>query len=200
MGLLYVVSTCSAHCRFCYREELIARKEVERQDGTVEKKGIAKIPDVVAYMRAHNAAVAANGGVHPENGTREAARDVAVRRRPDGAPNSKLAAWFTALAEAGAEAIRVGTKELAFHPDRFDDAFLSMLDNFHDAYSRSRPQADDPLQPSRRGARQDARRRLRRRRVGRLRVASEHAPSDGCGRVPGLDQRRKSVADHRRSQ
>ena len=26
MGLLYVISTCSAHCRFCYREELIARK------------------------------------------------------------------------------------------------------------------------------------------------------------------------------
>ena len=27
MGLLYVVSTCSAHCRFCYREELIAQNE-----------------------------------------------------------------------------------------------------------------------------------------------------------------------------
>jgi L-lysine 2,3-aminomutase len=38
MGLLYVVSTCSAHCRFCYREELIAQKEVERQDGTVARK------------------------------------------------------------------------------------------------------------------------------------------------------------------
>ena len=35
MGLMYVVSTCSAHCRFCYREELIARKEVERHDGSV---------------------------------------------------------------------------------------------------------------------------------------------------------------------
>ena len=43
MGLLYVTSTCSAHCRFCYREELIGRKEVERQDGTVAKKGVAKI-------------------------------------------------------------------------------------------------------------------------------------------------------------
>ena len=38
MGLMYVVSTCSAHCRFCYREELIARKEIERQDGTVPRK------------------------------------------------------------------------------------------------------------------------------------------------------------------
>ncbi|NNK33385.1 MAG: hypothetical protein HKP02_09695, partial [Xanthomonadales bacterium] len=26
MGLLYAVSTCSAHCRFCYREELISQK------------------------------------------------------------------------------------------------------------------------------------------------------------------------------
>jgi L-lysine 2,3-aminomutase len=42
MGLLYVVSTCSAHCRFCYREELISQKEVERQDGTVAKKGWRK--------------------------------------------------------------------------------------------------------------------------------------------------------------
>ena len=34
MGLMYVVSTCSAHCRFCYREELIGRKDIERADGT----------------------------------------------------------------------------------------------------------------------------------------------------------------------
>ena len=134
MGLLYVVSTCSAHCRFCYREELIARKEIKRQDGTVEKKGIAKIPEVVAYMRAHNAAVAANGGVHPESG-REKLREMLLSGGdPMVLPNSKLAAWFTALAEAGAETIRLGTKELAFHPDRFDEAFLAMLDRFHDTY------------------------------------------------------------------
>ena len=33
IGLIYVASTCSAHCRFCYREELIARKDVARPDG-----------------------------------------------------------------------------------------------------------------------------------------------------------------------
>ncbi len=27
LGLIYVASTCSAHCRFCYREELIAKKK-----------------------------------------------------------------------------------------------------------------------------------------------------------------------------
>ncbi|HRJ51041.1 MAG TPA: hypothetical protein PKU91_10925, partial [Phycisphaerales bacterium] len=62
MGLLYAVSTCSAHCRFCYREELIARKEIERKDGTVAKKGLAEIPDVTEYIRDFNAKVAANGG------------------------------------------------------------------------------------------------------------------------------------------
>lgn len=134
MGLLYVVSTCSAHCRFCYREELIARKDIERQDGTVEKKGIAKIPDVVGYVRAHNTAVAANGGVHPETG-REKLREMLLSGGdPMVLPNTKLAAWFTALAEAGVEAIRLGTKELAFHPDRFDDTFLDMLDRFHQTY------------------------------------------------------------------
>ena len=134
MGLLYVVSTCSAHCRFCYREELIARKDVERQDGTVEKKGIAKIPEVVAYVRAHNAAVAANGGVHPDSGRTKLREMLLSGGDPMVLPNSKLAAWFTALAEAGVEAIRLGTKELAFHPDRFDDAFLDMLDRFHQTY------------------------------------------------------------------
>ena len=75
MGLLYVVSTCSAHCRFCYREELIARKEVERHDGTVAKKGLARIPDITAYIREHNRLVEANGGIHPETG-REKLREI----------------------------------------------------------------------------------------------------------------------------
>ena len=61
MGLLYVVSTCSAHCRFCYREELIARKEITRQDGTVAKKGMATIPEVTEFIKRFNSEVAANG-------------------------------------------------------------------------------------------------------------------------------------------
>ena len=75
MGLLYVVSTCSAHCRFCYREELISQKEIERQDGTVAKKGLAQIKEVTDYIKAHNEIVAANGGRHPETG-REKLREI----------------------------------------------------------------------------------------------------------------------------
>ena len=134
MALLYVISTCSAHCRFCYREELIARKDIERADGTVKKKGLAQLKDVTDYMRAHNAAVEANGGQHPETGRPKLREVLLSGGDPMVLPNSKLAGWFTALAEAGAEVIRVGTKELAFHPDRFDDAFMAMLDRFHEVY------------------------------------------------------------------
>ena len=134
LALLYVISTCSAHCRFCYREDLIARKEIEHADGTVKKKGLARVKEVTDYIRAHNAAVDANGGKHPETGRPKLREILLSGGDPMVLPNSKLAAWFTALAEAGAEVIRVGTKELAFHPDRFDDAFLSMLDLFHEVY------------------------------------------------------------------
>ena len=134
MGLMYVVSTCSAHCRFCYREELIGRKEIERQDGSSAKKGMAQIPDIVAYIHQHNAAVADNGGRHPETG-REKLREILLSGGdPMVLPNAKIAAWLGALAEAGIESIRIGTKELAFFPNRFDDTFLAMLDNFHATY------------------------------------------------------------------
>lgn len=134
MGLMYVISTCSAHCRFCYREELIARKEIQRQDGTVAKKGLAQIPEIIPYIRAHNEAVEANGGIHPESG-REKLREILLSGGdPMVLSNSKIAAWLAALAEAGIESIRIGTKEMAFFPQRFDDAFLGMLDRFHETY------------------------------------------------------------------
>lgn len=134
MGLMYVISTCSAHCRFCYREELIARKEIKRQDGTVAKKGLAQIPEVIPYIRSHNELVACNGGVHPESG-REKLREILMSGGdPMVLANSKIAAWLAALAEAGIESIRIGTKEMAFYPNRFDDAFLIMLDRFHETY------------------------------------------------------------------
>jgi L-lysine 2,3-aminomutase len=134
MGLLYVTSTCSAHCRFCYREELISRKEVERQDGTVAKKGLAKIKDITDYIRSFNKLVEDNGGRHPESG-RERLREVLLSGGdPMVLPNRKLAEWLSALGEAGVASIRIGTKEMAFYPDRFDDTFLAMLDGFHEAY------------------------------------------------------------------
>lgn len=134
MGLMYVISTCSAHCRFCYREELIARKEIARKDGTVAKKGLAQIPEVTDYIRQFNAAVAANGGRHPDSG-REKLREILMSGGdPMVLANSKIAAWLAALSECGIESIRIGTKEMAFYPKRFDQTFLDMLDAFHENY------------------------------------------------------------------
>ena len=49
-------------------------------------------------------------------------------------PNRKIGQWMAALAECGVESIRLGTKEMSFHPKRFDEAFLAMIDNFHETY------------------------------------------------------------------
>lgn len=134
LGLIYVASTCSAHCRFCYREELIAKKEVERPDGTVAPKGLAQIADIVDYIKEHNRLVTENGGRHPESG-REKLREILMSGGdPMVLGNKNIAAWLAALAEAGIENIRIGTKELGFYPDRFDETFFDMMDKFHDAY------------------------------------------------------------------
>lgn len=138
LGLIYVALTCSAHCRFCYREELIAKKDVVRPDGTVAPKGLAQIGDIVAYVDQHNQAVAKNGGRHPRSG-REKLREILMSGGdPMVLANKNIAAWWSALADAGIDSIRIGTKELAFYPDRFDDTFFDMLDKFHAAYPGTR--------------------------------------------------------------
>lgn len=134
LGLIYVASTCSAHCRFCYREELIAGKEVQHRDGRLARKGLAQIGEIAGYIEQHNRLVAANGGRHPKTG-REALREILMSGGdPMVLSNKKLGAWLSALAEAGIDSIRIGTKELAFFPNRFDHAFFDMLDRFHDIY------------------------------------------------------------------
>lgn len=138
LGLIYVALTCSAHCRFCYREELIAKKDVERPDGTIAPKGLAQIGDIVAYTQKHNAEVAQNGGRHAVTG-REKLREILMSGGdPMVLANRNLAAWWSALSDAGIESIRIGTKELAFYPERFDDTFFDMLDKFHAAYPGTR--------------------------------------------------------------
>ena len=137
LGLIYVASTCSAHCRFCYREELIAKKEITREDGSVEAKGLANLKDITDYILEHNRLVDQNGGRHPET-NRERLREILMSGGdPMVLGNKNIAQWLAALSEAGIENIRIGTKELAFYPERFDETFFSMLDNFHEAYPQT---------------------------------------------------------------
>lgn len=137
LGLIYVASTCSAHCRFCYREELIAKKEVERPDGAMAPKGLAKIEEVCAYVQQHNQIVAKNGGVHPETGRNKLREILMSGGDPMVLSNKIIANWWASLSDAGIENIRLGTKEFAFFPDRFDDPFFEMLDQFHENYPRT---------------------------------------------------------------
>jgi len=134
LGLIYVTNTCSAHCRFCYREELIAKKEILREDGTVASKGLVDLPELVNYISDHNKIVADNGGVHPESG-REKLREILMSGGdPMVLPNNKLAEYLSAFAETGIDSVRIGTKELAFYPDRFDTTFFDMVDAWHETY------------------------------------------------------------------
>jgi L-lysine 2,3-aminomutase len=138
LGLIYVASTCSAHCRFCYREELIAGKDVERPDGTVAPKGLAVISEISNYVKEHNQIVADNDGRHPVTG-REKLREILMSGGdPMVLGNKNIAQWLSAMAEVGIESIRIGTKELAFYPDRFDSTFFDMLDSFHEFYPETK--------------------------------------------------------------
>ena len=137
IGLIYVASTCSAHCRFCYREELIAKKDVARPDGAMAPKGLAKVDEVCAYVVEHNRAVAENGGLHPESGKEKLREILMSGGDPMVLSNKIIGNWWASLSEAGIENIRLGTKELAFFPDRFDDAFFDMLDRFHENYPQT---------------------------------------------------------------
>ncbi len=70
-----------------------------------------------------------SGAVRYRAGPKIPAASLAVSRSAD-----NLTVWLAALAEAGIESIRLGTKEMAFYPKRFDDTFLAMMDRFHQAY------------------------------------------------------------------
>lgn len=134
IGLIYVASTCSAHCRFCYREELIARKDVARPDGALAPKGLARVEEICQYIVEHNRQVADNGGVHPETGRPRLREILMSGGDPMVLSNKIIGKWWASLSEAGIENIRLGTKELAFYPARFDSAFFAMLDQFHENY------------------------------------------------------------------
>jgi ferredoxin len=49
-------------------------------------------------------------------------------------PNATLARYLVLMAESGIRTVRLGSKEMAFNPSRFDDALFSTFDLFHQNY------------------------------------------------------------------
>ncbi len=125
MVLIYSAGTCSSHCRYCYRLDLFSKKT---------GKEMANIDEVSNYIKTHNQNVASdpNSDLFPVKEALLSGGDAMVL------PNKRLARFFLALAGAGVQTIRIGTKELAFFPYRFDQAFFDMLDGFHQLYPQVR--------------------------------------------------------------
>lgn len=118
--LLYVVRTCSSWCRYCYRSDFLTGKT---------EKDTASIHEIAEYIRDHNRKVEAGRTDRPR--IREA---LLSGGDPMVLSNRNLFDYLNGLAEAGVEVIRIGTKELAFFPERFDENFFTMLDLFHELH------------------------------------------------------------------
>lgn len=54
MGFFYVVLMCLVYCWFCYCEEFIVGKDIEREDGIVVFKVFVRIFEIVDYIMVYN--------------------------------------------------------------------------------------------------------------------------------------------------
>ncbi len=124
--LLYVVRACSSWCRYCYRSDFLTNKT---------EKEIASIEQICGYIADYNAKAAAQPANTPID---EQIVPIKEALLSGGDPmvlnNKNLFEYMYGLAKAGVRTIRIGTKELAFFPERFDANFFAMLDVFHEHF------------------------------------------------------------------
>ena len=128
---------CSSHCRYCYRSDLF--------NGS-SGKDKADIVNVARYARSYNRLIkeAIDAGEWSSetgtyiNSTGEPLLPLKEILFSGGdvmtLPNATVARYLVLMAEAGMKTVRFGSKELAFNPSRFDDAFFSTMDLFHQNY------------------------------------------------------------------
>lgn len=123
----YAAFACSAHCRYCYRLDLFNR---------ATGKGWVRPEELRDYVISYNRKLIENGGIDPETGQRRfSIREVLLSGGdPMVMSNAKLYCYLEASGQAKVKMVRIGTKEIAFRPERFDAEFLNMLRLFHDRY------------------------------------------------------------------
>ena len=141
MLLAMVAINCSSHCRYCYRLDLF--------NGS-SGKSKADMQAIAAYIKTFNQMIDVTIerlGLWNNSTATWLHRDTKeplmhVREilfsggDPMTLPNATIARYMVLMAEAGIENIRIGTKELVFNPQRFDDSFWKMMDLFHKEYPR----------------------------------------------------------------
>ncbi len=127
--LLYVVRACSSWCRYCYRSDFLTGKT---------EKDIGSIKEITDYIESYNEKVEAHN--KPDMSMQERMIPIREALLSGGDPmvlsNKNLFDYMNGLASAGVRMIRIGTKELAFFPQRFDDNFFAMIDLFHELHPR----------------------------------------------------------------
>ncbi len=127
--LLYVVRACSSWCRYCYRSDFLTGKT---------EKDIGSITEITNYIKEHNKK-ADEHNKHTPN-IEDQITPIREALLSGGDPmvlsNKNLFDYMHGLAEAGIRMIRIGTKELAFFPQRFDENFFNMIDLFHQLHPR----------------------------------------------------------------
>src|SRR6476661_1392503 len=179
MGLMYVVSTCSAHCRFCHREE-----------GSRDDPGDHPLHQTAQRGRGEERWRA------PRKRTGEAARDPAFGRRPDGAEQFK----DRGLARrAGRSRRRVDS-----HRHQGDGVLSPALRPHLPVDARSvprdlpagRPAHDAALRAPRRVSRQGSGRELHRGRAGLQAMGSRDGSGDARPGLAWLAHRAEPGADH----
>ena len=131
--LLYVVRVCSSWCRYCYRSDFLTSKT---------EKDIANIEEIKKYIKGHNEKVAAQRTAETRDKhimeSTEEKFPIKEALLSGGDPmvlsNANLFEYLHGLADCGVRTVRIGTKELAFFPHRFDENFFAMIDLFHDLH------------------------------------------------------------------
>lgn len=118
---------CSAHCRYCYRADLFNR---------TTGKGWIRPEELRDYVITHNGELARQGELDPATGRRRfPVREVLLSGGdPMVMGNAKLYCYLEACGQAGVNMVRIGTKELAFRPQRFDQELIRMLCLFHERW------------------------------------------------------------------
>ncbi|HEY7415567.1 MAG TPA: hypothetical protein VH593_10270 [Ktedonobacteraceae bacterium] len=157
--LAYSALACSAHCRYCYRLDLFngstgkslvkpeelrayvtayntALKEISLRTGQnysgptdVTKEDLEKYP--LLKQRAsfeHDIAQNQTYVFFPVTEVLMSGGDPMVLT------NHKLYEYMSAAAAADVSIVRIGTKEMAFRPERFDDSFAETLRIFNEKY------------------------------------------------------------------
>lgn len=123
----YASPVCSAHCRYCYRLDLFNKD--------TGKMGV-RPEELRDYIIKYNTNLKKNKGVDPETG--EKRFPITEVLLSGGDPmvltNAMLYRFMVAAGEAGVNILRIGSKEWAFRPERFDDALAETLRIVHESY------------------------------------------------------------------